>query len=212
MNQEDYPYSGLFIVGIPMLAMIILLNFLPLSVAQSLVKENHAIENATVVGYFIGAFIAIMIAFRLRWFTGFAASVILLLLGLRELDFHDKFTTMGIFKIKFYLGSEVQLPEKITVILIVLLLLVYIVWFLKKNMGSYLVCLKNKKSYAVTTLAGLVALPLSKVLDSSIMGLVDYDWLIYMEESVEFAIPYFFIIALLQYYFYARRVDLTDRI
>lgn len=203
MSEKNYPYSGLFIVGIPLLAIIIALNFLPLSVAQSLVKENHAIENATVVGYFIGAFIAFLLALRQRLVSGFATSVILLLLGLRELDFHDRFTTMGIFKIKFYLGSEVQLPEKLIVTLIVLLLLAYVVWFLKKNTSSFLVCLRNKKSYGITTLAGLLALPISKILDSDIIGLVDYDWMIYMEESVELAIPYFFVVALLQFYYSA---------
>ena len=205
MNQEDYPYSGLYLIGIPLLAIIILLNLLPSSVAHSLVKENHAIENATVVGYCIGALIACLFFFRLRWDQGLATSIILVLLGSRELDFHDKFTTMGIFKIKFYLGSEVLLPEKLIGATIVFLLLAFVVWFLKNNTDSFLACLKNRRPCCVTVLAGLVSLPFSKLLDSSIMGLVDNDRLIYFEESVELAIPYFFIVALLQFYFFKKK-------
>ncbi|MBE9521347.1 MAG: hypothetical protein IME97_09450, partial [Proteobacteria bacterium] len=50
-------------------------------------------------------------------------------------------------------------------------------------------------------------LPFSKLLDSSIMGLVDNDRLIYFEESLELAIPYFFIVALLQFYFFKMKVE-----
>ncbi|MDX1775870.1 MAG: hypothetical protein R3297_04760 [Desulfobulbales bacterium] len=119
------------------------------------------------------------------------------------MDFHEKFTTMGIFKIKFYLSPEVGIVEKTIVILLMILLFVFLYNFLKSNAREFLNGFRKKKPYIITASAGLLSLPASKVLDGGLQ------WLdaigqghraVYFEESLEMAIPLFFIIAMLQFY------------
>jgi hypothetical protein len=141
---------------------------------------------------------------RMKWQAGFSVGIIMMLFGFRELDFHDRFTTMGIFKIKFYLGSQVGLTEKSIVTLIVILLFIFLLSFLKSHAGRFMTGLKKRIPHIITAFAGIICLPISKLLDGA-----EFKWLDdlgqgyrlnILEESIELAIPYFFIIAMLQFY------------
>ncbi len=196
-------YSGLIPVVIPLLCLILILNFLPRHSAQILTRENGIIEFFSAVGYFIAAAVALYIALSMKWQTGFSVSLIMLLFGLRELDFHARFTTMGISKIKFYLSPEVGVIEKSIVIVLVILLFTFLYTFLKKHAKGFVNGLKQGVPHIVTACAGVLFLPLSKFLDGGFKWLDEMDQgyrLVFIEESMELAIPYFFIIAMLQFY------------
>jgi hypothetical protein len=168
-----------------------------------LTRENGIIEFFSAVGYFIGAVVAIFIALRMKWQSGYSVSLIILLFGLRELDFHARFTTMGISKVKFYLSPEVGVIEKSIVVILVILLLAFLYKFLKKHAKGFINSCRQGVPHIVTASAGLVCLPLSKFLDGGFKWLDDMGQgyrLVFIEESIELAIPYFFIIAMLQFY------------
>lgn len=100
--------------------------------AQWIVKEGAPIESATVWIYGIG--ILLLIWKRpIEWIAGnFLAAIVILFLLLRECDFDKAFTTLGIFKKRFYLSAEVPVLEKAIVILILLLFFAVILTLLKK--------------------------------------------------------------------------------
>jgi MFS family permease len=203
MSKKLTVYSGVISIVIPLLCLILILNFLPRHTGQVLARENGLIEFFSAVGYFIGTVIAVFIAVRLRWPTGFSVSLIMLLFGLRELDFNAKFTTMGISKIKFYLSPEVGVIEKSIVVFLVILLFTFLYKFLKKHTKDFIKSFKQGVSHTVTAAAGIICLPLSKFLDGGFQWLDEIGQgyrLVFFEESIELAIPYFFIFAMLQFY------------
>ena len=48
-------------------------------------------------------------------FSLIAVFIPVLLMGMRELDFHSRFTTMGVFKLRFFSSDTVPLSEKLIV-------------------------------------------------------------------------------------------------
>ena len=196
-------YSAVIPVFISLFFIILLLNFLPMPTGLALVKENGVIESFSAIGYFTGAVVAVFIAVRMQWQTGFSVGTFMILFGLRELDFHARFTTMGIFKTKFYLSSQVGVTEKSIVTLIVVLLIAFIFRFLKNHVGGFINDFKKGIPHIVTASAGLLCLPICKILDGGFRWLDDMGQgyrLAFIEESIELAIPYLFIIAMLQFY------------
>lgn len=203
MNKKLKVLSGLIAVVGPLLCLILILNFLPRNTGQVLTRENGIIEFLSAVGYFIGTVLAVFFAIRLKWPTGFSVSFIMLLFGLRELDFHARFTTMGISKIKFYWSPEVGVIEKSIVVFLVILLFTFLYKFLKKHTKNFIKSFKQGVPHIVTASAGVICLPLSKFLDGGFQWLDDTGHgyrAVFFEESLELAIPCFFIIAMLQFY------------
>lgn len=96
-----------------------------------LIDEGGPIETLTAVGFLLGA-LAVLFGPELarRW----PAAAILLLFGLRELDFHSRFTTMNLTKSRFYLSAEVPFTEKI-IGLCVLLFFLACLYLLAKRYG-----------------------------------------------------------------------------
>ncbi len=85
-------------------------------------NENGLIESLSALGYLF-CVLYMLIKWRLEWIKKYHYFVILtIFFGLRELDFDKKFTTMGIFKSRFYLSEIVPLAEKIAGALVLLLL------------------------------------------------------------------------------------------
>jgi hypothetical protein len=129
-----------------------------------------------------------------------------LLLGLRELDFHARFTTMGIFKTRYYISPEVPLAEKLVVSVIVIVISIVAIRYMRQKYSSFLEGFRQRSLPAMAIfLAGCSAV-LSKSLDS-FSGPIE--WLIslfrndisgmalqVMEESIELAIPAFILIAI----------------
>lgn len=215
MNQKMKVYSGIIPVVIPLFLIIVALNFLPMHTGLALAKENGIIEFFSAVGYFIGTVVAVFIAVRLKWQAGFSVGIIMMIFGLRELDFHARFTTMGISKIKFYLSPEVGVIEKSIVSFLVILLLTFLYKFLKKHAKGFISGFKQGIPYIVTASAGVLCLPVSKILDGGFKWLDDMGQqgyrLVFVEESIELAIPYFFIIAMLQFYRSSGNDGVKDR-
>lgn len=68
------------------------------------------------------------------WRDGYLGAWTLCLAGFREFDLHKRFTTMGVSKIKFYLSPDVSATEKITVVIVLLVCLIPVLLFLKRNL------------------------------------------------------------------------------
>lgn len=176
----------------------------------AIVQEGGPVETASAVFHLTGAVLAAFLSFRFVWRRGLLLSMCLLLMGLRELDFHVKFTTMGIYKQNFFTSPEVPLVEKtiVTVFhLLTVILVIFVIHFFRRSLVDGI---RNHRSYTVTTLAALLLLPFSKLLDSGITFLthdmslelpvrIRLSWAV-LEETIEMGLALLFVVALVQWW------------
>ena len=184
-----YPFTIIYVIVI---SLIVLASLQTDYMLAFLASEDSPIQIFSTIGYFTGFVITVILQWKGQISFGFGAAVIFLSMGLRELDFHDRFTTMGIMKTRFYISDAVPLTEKISAAIILLSLSYFIAVFLIKNFRPFLIALRATNKAALLTLNGIAFTILSKIIDSQPYLLTGI-----LEETMELAIPYFFIFALL---------------
>ncbi len=197
---------GVFFVLLGLVVVNILFAMMPPEVTLRFIQESGMVELLSAAGYFVAAALLVILAVQKEVASGYSTGFLVLLLGLRELDFHDRFTTMGIFKTKFYVSSIVPLGEKILVSILMICLVSFIIWYLKKHAASFFSELKYGTAHAVLTGCGIACMFFSKFMDSysellqNVLILVNEDpgfQARIIEETLELAIPVFFLLAIL---------------
>ena len=178
---------------------------MPSTLAATLVQEHQAVEVLTVVGYLVAACWLIVTALvkSERWL--FSACFMVALLGLRELDLHSRFTTMGMMKTRYYISPEVPGTEKAIVSILVLIILCIVIHFVWTRWKSFLTALKAGDIAAVNLAMAIGFCIISKTLDNNstsirkVVALFHNDprtWLRVVEETMELAIPLFILLAI----------------
>ncbi|HEX2959612.1 MAG TPA: hypothetical protein VHO70_22440 [Chitinispirillaceae bacterium] len=171
----------------------------------TLVRENGPIENLTATYYFIVVFIMFVKGGwkYLRNYTHLA--VLVSVLGFRELDFNARFTTMSIWKIKFYLSAHVPLAEKIIGILVTVIILYFVIVCIKKHLRSFLAgCTRETESILVGI--SLLFMAMAFILDKMPDPLVNLgkgissQFAQSMEEILELGVPLVLILSALSYF------------
>ncbi len=199
------PFLSVFLIITAAGAVIILL---PEHIINLLVRENGPAENAQVAIYAAGAIISLLYAKKKIWLHGLSGGIILTIFALRELDFQKKFTGISITRTKFYFSPDFSLSAKIFCGLIVLGILSVVVFFAIKNIKALLNGFRRHEDWAITTINGLILIPIALVTDSSLRSLKFagiktaeniHLFKAVLEETIELAIPVFFLIALFQY-------------
>jgi hypothetical protein len=132
---------------------------------EKLLQENGLIESLSAIAWFVAAGVLAVFSYVRRWHRGFAVTYLLLALAFRELDFHKRFTTMGILKIKFYLNSTVPVLEKIMAGLVLGFLLLMVWFFVKDRIGWFFRRLRNREGPTVALAVFFPLLGSSKILD-----------------------------------------------
>lgn len=190
-----------FALGLALAALAMLfvgMQWLPAPMRHDLLRENGPIEMLTVLGYVAAALALLVAGGRLftthRWYLPF----IIVVMGLRELDFDKRFTTMGILKSGFYLSAEVPLAEKLVGLLVVGLVAAACVLALHKHAGAFLRRLRALRPDACAIGLAIVFVVISKSIDGLARKLAgvgiavgdDIAALAHMtEELLEFGIP-----------------------
>lgn len=192
MKQTALIDNSLLLIYLATSLIIALISVQDNFLAKFLVRENGSVQTFTVIAYFMAFSTAVILQLQKRISFGIGAAVIFLAMGLRELDFHDRFTTMGIMKSRFYISDTVPLQEKLIVILIVLILIWFIGRFLTKQFHPFRAALKKRDKAALLVLNGIIFTIISKIFDSIPLLFIKI-----VEESMELAIPCFFLAALL---------------
>lgn len=200
------PFSGISAVLLVVLILAVGINLMPAELAEDLVREHEPVEMLTAVSYFVAVFWLIVTALvkSERWL--FSASFMVALLGLRELDFHSRFTSMGFMKTEYYISPKVPADEKAIVSALVLLILCVIIHFVWTRWHSFLTALKAGNSAAVNLGMAIGFGILSKTLDNNstsirrtitlFFGEHRYSLLRVVEETMELAIPLFILLAI----------------
>lgn len=207
MNSDiSQNFRSLMIFTAAYVVLVAAIIMLPGKIPYEMVRENGPVETFSVGGYFL--FCLFIVYFNVAGIlrTDIAPGFFVLLLGLRELDFHARFTTMGMFKIKFFISTEVPLAEKLVVILFIVALVAYAFFFLRGKLGRFKADLLAGSSYAFSIACALGCLVFSKFLDGNSEL---FEYLLRIDESsqlpraaeecMELFIPVFLVRALLQY-------------
>lgn len=189
------------------LLLLIVITLLPGSIPVEIIRENGPIETLSAYGYFL--FCIFIFYFNMKGIvrTGFAPGFFVLLLGLRELDFHSRFTTMGMFKSRFFVSPDVPAMEKAIVTVFILGLIIYLVLFLKKRLPLFKRDLLAARPWAIAAACGFGCVFLSKALDGNtkvvalLFPMLDdpRTFSRSMEECLELFIPIFLIRSLILY-------------
>lgn len=128
-------------------------------------NEDGIVEGSTVLLHFLCAsFIVIKGGWAyVRQYPYFL--LVMLLMGLRELDFDKRFTLYGIFKLRFWTTYEVPMGERLFGVAVILVL-VYTLASLVRNHGrEYWEDLKQGQSRALAIALVIGTVILSKSLD-----------------------------------------------
>ncbi len=212
------PSPRLYWVVVGLVLLNLFLVILPPEITLAMIREGGLVEVLSAVGYFSAIIFLLVPAYRKKVNVGCSTGFILLLFGMRELDFHRRFTTMGIFKTKFFVSSVVPLAEKIVISLILVCLLIFVILYLRKNSVLFFKRLREKVEYAILIAAGIGLMVFSKFMDSYseplkrifILFYDDPDFLArIIEETCEMAIPVIFILAIIHYR-YSENVHQTE--
>lgn len=181
-------------------------SLLPAETGTALVRESGPVETATTLLYLPCILWLIVRGFRAnpRWHLTAGSMVILLLL--RELDVHARFTTMGVLKSRYYLSPDIPTDEKAVVSALMILILTVGLWFVWHSAPPLFRALRRRHAPALAVAAAIGTAVVSKTLDSlsgPIRFLLEplyHDSKTYLrvyEEIFELAIPLFILLALL---------------
>lgn len=130
-----------------------------------LLTEGGPVETASAAGYFLCAGLILVRCDREFLRRRAAYPVIVILLGLRELDFDKRFTTAGLFKISFYLGSDVSWAEKSLGGLVILIVGLLVAWIVLVDLKPYLARFRSTSAVSIGVAAVLGTLAIAKTLD-----------------------------------------------
>lgn len=197
---------GIILGLVTILAIQVWVMNLPPDLYERVIMENGLIELTSVAGYLIGACWLFFCGFQKKLSHGIVSGLLVFGLALRELDFHVRFTTMGIFKTRFYLTNEVPVPEKIIVSIIVILMLAALLWYALKYGRFLLEGLRQKSSWAYCIAISIVLAGITKTFDRNSFEINEFTtnffnlhlemFLRVSEEVWELGIPLFILLAI----------------
>lgn len=152
------------------------------------IKENGVIEILSALGYFLAALL-ILIKGKWSYVTKYHYFFILIIMfGLRELDFDKKFTTMGIFKIKFYLSSSVPTSEKLIGLLVTSFIVYIFITIIKNHSKDFFTKVKTVSPIHIGVLITFLVLLFSKAIDGLARKLGQLNIVIEQQTSIYFEV------------------------
>jgi hypothetical protein len=165
---------------------------------EALFIEGGPVEMATAILYFAVA--------AVLWFRSSqrAAAIMVLACGLRELDFHNRFTTAYVFNTRYFLGGKVPVPEMLVVLAVLGALGITLLYVLWNNASSFVPAIRAGETAQIYIAAGLGLMVFTVVLDrfegflrrsyfASTANAVFVMWIV--EETLELFIPVLFLAA-----------------
>lgn len=177
----------------------------PVGFTTRLIQENGIVEMLSAAGYF--ACVLLLLAkgglkplFTKHWYM----PALLILMGLRELDFHKRFTSMGMLKSNFYLSTEVPVLQKLAAILVLATATAAVLLLAKNHLFAFLHQLRRSSPAALGFAFAVAFAVLSKGIDGLARKLAKVDIAVseqiagdasLLEELLELGIPAMLLIA-----------------
>ena len=189
--------------------LIVTLLVLDSNIRTALVEENGPIELLTAICYFV----CLIPLFRHKVAdqkSRFLIAFVILGLGLRELDFHARFTTMEMTKIKFYVSPNVPIFEKMIGVAIIIVLFYCVMYLSKKHFLDYFTALMHMEPYAIGLFFSFLFITISLGLDGFERKAANLGYTFtrdvsvittVVEEVAELGIPVMIMIAITAYFY-----------
>jgi len=202
------PAAPLFIVLACALLMSLASSLLlPREAAWAFREEGGPLEMATLVLYLLASAALLVMALRGEWRGGYAGSIVILLLVLRELDVHRRFTGLSVTGTKFWVSPDPSLSVKGAALLATAFGLGMVAVFLRGRIGAFVRGVRRGDPPCISILGGILIVPFSLILDQiprplKKAGLWSEDLFLALsisEETFELAIPVLFLVAILQW-------------
>lgn len=161
-------YSGFyrlyFLTLVSLAIFIIILGAVDLELRMFILQEDGLVENLTVMGYFACVFL------MFRAMGGEAEKhwdiiVVLFAFALRELDFHSRFTSMSMTKIRFFTSAGIPLYQKIVAVITGTLIAYSFFRIVRSHFLPFIASLRKFEPHAVSIFTGLVFIFVSLALD-----------------------------------------------
>ena len=207
MSTQTSPRDGLMVLlaaGAVFAAIVAVAQIL-LGTQKALLVEGGLIETLSAVGYAIC--IGLMLAFwglratLTRWYV----VAMLALFAARELDMDKRPFTEGLLKSRQYIGDTVPAGERIVSAILLLAIIATVITLLWRETGKFIATLMRRHPAAVATLAGLLFIVGTKMIDGLGRKFAPYgielsdglnQSLAVIEEVGDFGIPLMFAIAI----------------
>ncbi|OPY83136.1 MAG: hypothetical protein A4E71_02973 [Smithella sp. PtaU1.Bin162] len=204
LNKSRVFYKLYFLIIASLLIFIIFLGSVDENLREFFIQEDGIVENLSVIGYFACVFF-IFRAFGSEAEKFWDFMILLSFLAMRELDFHNRFTSMSVTKTSFFTSNQIPLAQKIFVIFCGFPILYCIVRILRNHYRSFIISVKKLEPSAVCILTGLAFIFISLFLDGLTRKMlafnIDVDPVITgvaesAEEVLELGIPIMFAMSL----------------
>jgi hypothetical protein len=191
-------------------ALALLLPMLDGEAIHALSSESGLVEILSALGYFVcvGALL-VLGGWRFVLFRSPYVTFIVLFLGLRELDFDKRLTTVGIFKSEFYLSDAISWTEKGLVILFFALLIWCLIESVERNWRRFLSLMRDRHPFPACIILAVLFGVVAKSLDGLARKVDGLGWTTSergylvvqgVEEILELGIPLMLILAVLIYF------------
>jgi hypothetical protein len=191
------------------------LALLPVPTLEGLFREGGSVENFQAFSWALCAALSLVYWLRKQWSGGLIGAFLLVMLLVRELDFHKRFTAMSVTRTRYYLLPDVPVLTRLIAATVVLGTLAVAIVFLRKHLRLFWNALRSGRKWACSAAAGIGAITVAFLVDKlhgweghavtflRVLGLtpVPSEKLlqIVIEESVELAAPMLFLLALIQF-------------
>lgn len=205
-RQHCYWLYGLVLLGL--IVLLVFVESADVDLKNALINEGGPIESVSAAGYFIC--LIMMVLFKgEEGKSAWHVRYVLLIFGLRELDFDKRFTTWNISRIELYLyphlSANIPIVEKVIGAAVILLLLYSVCMLAARHFWGIVSAIRQREAYAIGVVIGILLLGGAQVLDGlkrelatiGIHGKSDVDQLVRgAEEILELGAPIMFTIAI----------------
>ena len=173
------------------------------------VQENGTVETLTLVAYVVAIIVVVCFGRRVVLPTRCAILMVLAYMFMGEMDLHKRISSESILKIRFWLGSQIPVADKLLAVLVLFPLAWSIAYLILKHARIFIGELVRKRAWSVSVLTFFVVLAVSKSIDRMVSVLTDFscmyfpDWVLVLrtsqDEFLEFLLPVLVLVAFLQY-------------
>lgn len=207
--KNQFAYIAFVFTGALVFGFFSLTFFLGETQHRNLFAEWGGVESATVAGYALCAILFCWIGKSGFTKRHYALLLLILLMGMRELDLHSQLTGMSIFKLSFYFSDEQHLALKLIAFLMTAGIAFVIYTVIRHYCGAFIQGLAARRPYSLGCLLCLVVIIASKAIDGLSRKLESIGLAISeteshhveaLEESLELGIPILILISLLNYF------------
>lgn len=199
-------------LGIPLLIVavyIVMVLLLPAEGLARATREGGPVEMPSALAYFAAVPMLLWLSRDDRSFF-LSAALLMTLLGGRELEFHEAFTTDSVLKLSYYVRDHVPVMEKLASAAVLAVVAAVLLRFVLRNGRRLLRGVIERRAPAWSIAVAVALLPVTKlVLDTGPRVLRDDLSLALpanarmafgaFEEMIELAIPLLFLWAIAQY-------------